>query len=111
MDNANPTMEANFESVCDSIPCKADRKLAYGLVKNKKPFFTEPTASATKVFKLFENVVYTLIRIDPSFYLCAMSLSSAFANLNFSFWPNPLGPPVSTPLPLNSSMKLRILNI
>ena len=111
MDNAYPTMEASFKSVCDSVSWKADRKLAYGLVKNKKPFFTGPTGSATKLFKLFKNAVYKLIRIDPSFYLCAMSLSSAFANLNFSFCPNPLGPPVSTPLPLNSSMKLRILNI
>jgi hypothetical protein len=32
-------MEASFESVCGSIPWKADRKLAYGLVKNKKTIF------------------------------------------------------------------------
>jgi hypothetical protein len=41
VDNANPTMEEDFESVCDSIPCKADRKLVYGLVKNKI-FFHRP---------------------------------------------------------------------
>jgi hypothetical protein len=31
-------MEASFEPVCDSIPWKADIKLAYGLVKNKNNF-------------------------------------------------------------------------
>jgi hypothetical protein len=30
VDNANPTMEASFESVCDSVSRKADRKLACG---------------------------------------------------------------------------------
>jgi hypothetical protein len=30
MDNADPTTEASFESVCDSVSWKADRKLAYG---------------------------------------------------------------------------------
>ena len=50
VDNANPTMEASFESVCDSVSWKANRKLAYGLVKNKKPFFTGPTGSATGLF-------------------------------------------------------------
>jgi hypothetical protein len=44
VDNANPTIEASFESVCDSVSRKAGRKLAYGLVKNKKPFFTGPQA-------------------------------------------------------------------
>ena len=28
VDNANPTVEASFESVCDSISWKADRDLA-----------------------------------------------------------------------------------
>jgi hypothetical protein len=32
-------MQASFESVCGSIPWKADKKLAYGLVKNKKTIF------------------------------------------------------------------------
>ena len=50
MGNANPTMEASFESVCDSVSWKADRKLACGLVKDKKPFFTGPTGSATRMF-------------------------------------------------------------
>jgi hypothetical protein len=31
VDNANLTMEASFESVCDFVYRKADRKLAYGL--------------------------------------------------------------------------------
>jgi hypothetical protein len=35
-------MEASFESVYDIPPSKAGRKFAYGLVKNKKPFFTRP---------------------------------------------------------------------
>jgi hypothetical protein len=39
VDNAYPTMEATFESVCDSVSWKADRKLAYELVKNKKTIF------------------------------------------------------------------------
>ncbi|MDA0692790.1 MAG: hypothetical protein O3C58_13100 [Nitrospinae bacterium] len=54
VDDADPTMmEAGFESVCDSISWKDDRKLAYGLVKNKKPFFTGPTGSATRLFFSF----------------------------------------------------------
>jgi len=47
VDHADPTMEAGFESVCDSVSRQAGRKLAYALVKNKKPFFTGPTGSAT----------------------------------------------------------------
>jgi hypothetical protein len=46
-------MEASFESVCDSVSWKADRLLAYGLVKNKKPFFTGPTGSTTDCFLVF----------------------------------------------------------
>jgi hypothetical protein len=37
-------MEASFESVCNSVSWKANRKLAYGLLKNKKLLFTGPTA-------------------------------------------------------------------
>ena len=40
VDHADPTMEAGFESVCDSVSWKADRKLAYGLVKNTLYFCT-----------------------------------------------------------------------
>jgi len=43
-------METSFESVCDFVSWKAGRKLACGLVKNKKPFFTGPTGSATGFF-------------------------------------------------------------
>ncbi|MFT4579340.1 MAG: hypothetical protein ACI9UO_002174, partial [Nitrospinales bacterium] len=58
------TMEASFESVCDSVSRKAGRRLAYGLVKNKKPFFTGPTGSATRLVFSLINAVYTLILID-----------------------------------------------
>ena len=58
--NANPTMEASFESVCDSVSRKAGRKLACGLVKNKKPFFTGPTGSTTRLFfSLFKCRLHT----------------------------------------------------
>ena len=50
VDNAYPAMEASFESVCDFVSWKAGRKLAYGLVKNKKPFFTGPTGSASGLY-------------------------------------------------------------
>jgi hypothetical protein len=43
-------MEASFESVCDSIPWKADRILAYGLVKNKKTIFHKAIGSANRFF-------------------------------------------------------------
>jgi hypothetical protein len=43
-------MEASFESVDGFIPWKADRKLAYGLVKIKKPFFHKAIGSATRLY-------------------------------------------------------------
>jgi hypothetical protein len=57
-------MKASFVSVCDSVSRKADRKLAYGLVKNKKPFFTGLTGSTIRLFFSFLNAVCTLILID-----------------------------------------------
>jgi hypothetical protein len=51
--NANPIMEASFESVCDFVSWKANRKLAYRLVKKKKPFFTGPSGSATTLVETF----------------------------------------------------------
>jgi hypothetical protein len=45
-------MEASFESVCGFVSRKADRKIAYGLVKNKKPFFTGPTGSTATKFMI-----------------------------------------------------------
>jgi transposase-like protein len=53
VDNAYQAIEASFESVCDFVSRKVDRKLTYGLVKNKKPFFTGPTGSATALFNVF----------------------------------------------------------
>jgi hypothetical protein len=32
-------MESSFESVCGSIPWKADKKFTYELMKNKKNIF------------------------------------------------------------------------
>ena len=64
VDNANPTMETIFESVCGSVSWNADRKLAYGLVKNTLYFCTGPTGSATGLIWFFKNTVYTLILID-----------------------------------------------
>jgi hypothetical protein len=58
-------MEASFESVCDSVSWKADRKLACGLVKIKNHYSQGPQALLLDCFLVFENAVYTLIRIDP----------------------------------------------
>ena len=51
---------------------------------------------------------YLSLFIVGTHHLCAINLSSSLANLNRSFWPKPGGPPVSIPLPRNSSMKLRM---
>jgi hypothetical protein len=59
-------MEASFESVCDSIPWKADRKLAYRLVKNNKTIFHKAIGSVNRFFWFFKDAVYTLTLIDPS---------------------------------------------
>jgi hypothetical protein len=45
-------MEVSFESVFDSVYRKADRKLACGLLKNKKPFCTGPTGSTAIKFMI-----------------------------------------------------------
>ena len=52
-------MEAGFKSACDSVSWKADRKLAYGLVKNKKPFFTGPQVLLIHYLKLYKCRLHT----------------------------------------------------
>jgi hypothetical protein len=51
MDNTNPTIEASFETVCDSVSWQTGRKLAYGLVKNTLYFCTGLTGSAARLLK------------------------------------------------------------
>ena len=41
------------------FPGRLIDRLAYGLVKNKKPFFTGPTGSATRLFFSFLKMPFT----------------------------------------------------
>ncbi len=81
MGNANPTIEASLETVCDSVSWQTGRKLAYGLVKNTLYFCTGSRGSTTRLFFSFLKCRLDTYSDRPGLTRIANTLSLYFIKI------------------------------